>query len=250
LAFSATLSANPATFIPGNAISGIGGYLSGPTTGPYQGTLTDNANGTVSPNTIFFCLTGNQYYVPGPTGETGAVGPPSQQDWSLLPGAPASPPSIVQLEEAAFLVSMTLSAEIANKVTLYTNGSNVAVNTSQPGASLAGFEAALGPIQMAIWYVMHTLPPQISGWTYSDHPTSANIKDSATLQDVLAAQAGYANNTWANNNLQVFLTTSATGGQNFISVPTPEPGTMVLFGAGALLMGLGCVRRRLAKRQG
>jgi hypothetical protein len=57
-----------------------------------------------------------------------------------------------------------------------------------------------------------------------------------------------------NQNALIF--SPCTSNQSFVGAYSdqdlinhvPEPGTMVLFGAGALLMGLGCVRRRLAKR--
>jgi hypothetical protein len=96
---------------------------------------------------------------------------------------------------------------------------------------------------------MGTLP---SGDSYS-----TILKDPAIAGLVTLAQTNYMNYTY--NNDQVFTYVLAanppcqTQGQSFISVTpltpsVPEPGTMVLFGAGALLMGLGCARRRLAKR--
>ena len=79
LAFSTTLSANT-TFVVGQ--DNLGYYTpnngSGTTeganmpVGPYAGVLT--INGSVQPNYLYFCLTGNQYL---DTTETGSVGSPT-----------------------------------------------------------------------------------------------------------------------------------------------------------------------------
>ncbi len=117
---------------------------------------------------------------------------------------------------------------------------NIATFENGTAGSGVGVEPSLGPIQLAIWDVNGTLPSAI---TYS-------MRDAETKYIIGLAKM-YANYSVfnGNSNYMVFTTCSA---QNFMEVPSvpsvPEPGTMVLFGAGALLMGLGCARRRLAKR--
>ena len=231
LAFSTTLSADTFQFVVGNVSAGnLGNYT--PTggvsmpDGPYPGTLTDTTTSTVSPNSLFFCLTGNKSLN---TTETGTEAAPS---------TPA-------LEEAAFLASLMLTDAVADSVTVGTTGSGSGkyVTLTGTGGNISNFKTLLGPIQTAIWYVMGTLPSG-DNWT-----TVSSITDTATKNLVTEAQADYTRYSYS--NVQVFTTTS--GGQNFISVDSlsssvPEPGTMVLFGAGALLMGLGCSRRLLAKR--
>jgi hypothetical protein len=236
LAFSTTLSADTYQFTPGVGIPIT--YLGNSTVGPYGGTLKDTTTGVVSPNSIYFCLTGNTAYNSLETDNQ---------------NLPSLAPTTVSEEEAAFLYSMMLGDEVANTVTLSVNSSLQVV----PQGSTAGinaFEADLGPIQFAMWYVMGTLPDaQKNSWGYSGTYTGTlatsftNITDSSTRQDVFDAAQGQA--AFAAlpsiNKYQVFITTN--GGQNFIGF-VPEPGTMVLFGGGALLMGLGCIRRRMARR--
>jgi hypothetical protein len=245
LAFSSTLSASPATFVVGqdnlgsytpNNGSGTNEGVSMPV-GPYAGVLT--ISGVPSPNYLYFCLTGNQYLDSTENGTEASV--------------PTSTLATTQqLEEAAFLASLTLTDAVNDHITLTsTNGSTITF-TATPGYTTTGqfISSVLGPIQDAIWYVMGTLP---SG--------DGNIlSDPAIASLVTLAKNSYMNYTY--NNDQVFTYVLAdnqtwcppqTQGQSFISVTpltpsVPEPGTMVLFGAGALLMGLGCARRRLAKR--
>ena len=114
--------------------------------------------------------------------------------------------------------------------------------------SLSAFEAqVLGPIQMAIWEIMGTKP-------YLPNTTTQEADDLNKLTANFVSDAETMYTGYSYSNVQVFILggTSKCSGQDFISVstltPTPEPGTMVLFGAGALLMGLGCVRKRLARR--
>jgi len=97
---------------------------------------------------------------------------------------------------------------------------------------------------MALWYVAKALPGG-SSW---DVNNVSSITDSATYNLVVAAQSA-ATNLWFDSSLQVFAYGTDSGGQNFIGAPAPEPGTMVLFGVGALLVGLGRTRRLLARRR-
>ena len=241
LAFSTTLSANTTTFVVGqdnlgsytpNNGSGTAEGVSEPV-GPYAGVLT--INGTVQPNYLYFCLTGNQYL--------------DSTEYGTEASLPASTLATTQqLEEAAFLASLTLTDAAQDHITLTsTNGSTI--NFTANGSTSTGtfISSVLGPIQDAIWYIMGTLPSADSYTTILKDPTIAGL--------VTLAQTNYMKDTY--NNVQVFTYVPADNqcqtGQSYLSVTpltpsVPEPGTMVLFGAGALLMGLGCARRRLAKR--
>jgi len=255
LAFGATLSADPYTFMPAAGISGLassgylgtGGYYDGvadSAIGPYAGTLTNNATKAVSPNSIYFCLTGNQYYQQP---ETGNDGPANVAQ--VASGATNNSLALGQQEEAAFLVSVMLTDQATDKVTLTTSGSGASEYLVASGTDVKDFEAALGPIQLAIWYVTQTLPNSLKTGSYNWNYTSAlSITDSAVYNLVVAAQKA-ATNLWVDSNLQVFAYAQDSSGQNFISASVPEPSTMVLFGAGGLLMALGCGRKLLAKRR-
>jgi hypothetical protein len=253
--FGTRLSANPVTtdpytFMPGTGISGLSNNLGSGTGsydgvsvsefGPYAGTLTNNATGAVSPDYVFFCLTGNQYYQQPEYGNDGPanvaqVQPTTRTD-NLL--------TVTEQEEAAFLVSVMLTDEAVDKVTLTPSGSGSSEYLVATGTDVPDFEAALGPIQMALWYVAKALPGG-SSW---DVNNVSSITDSATYNLVVAAQSA-ATNLWFDSSLQVFAYGTDSGGQNFIGAPAPEPGTMVLFGVGALLVGLGRTRRLLARRR-
>ena len=234
LAFSTTLSANTTTFVVGqdnlgsytpNNGSGTAEGVSEPV-GPYAGVLT--INGSVQPNYLYFCLTGNQYLDSTETGTEASV--------------PASTLATTQqLEEAAFLASYTLTEATLDHFTLNsTNGVNITFTKNGSMSKDQFISSVLGPIQDAIWYVMGTLPAGDS-----------NILNDPVISGLVTlAQTSYMNYSY--NNVQVFTfvpTKDQPTGQSFISVnPVPEPGTMVLFGGGALLMGLGCIRRRMARR--
>jgi hypothetical protein len=237
LVFGTTLSADTYQFSPGKAISGLTAFegVSGSSIGPYGGTLAqvDSHGNTTytSPNSIFFCLTGNASYIT--PYETGT--------WS----APSTPAQ----EESAYLVSLMLGNEVTDHVILGTTGTgnSKTVTVSGNASDISKFEngtagppvqPGLAQIQLAIWDVNNTLP---SGITYSGLDTET--KYIIGLAMTVANYSIFA----GNSNYMVFTTTS--GGQNFMEVPSvPEPGTMVLFGTGALLMALGCARRRLARR--
>jgi hypothetical protein len=240
LAFSTTLSANTTTFVVGqdnlgsytpNNGSGTAEGVSEPV-GPYAGVLT--INGSVQPNYLYFCLTGNQYL---DTTESGSVGTPTTS--ALVTSNVAT---TQQLEEAAFLASYTLTEAVLDHITLKsTDGVHITFTDTSGYTSTGTFiSSVLGPIQDAIWYVMGTLPAGDS-----------NILNDPVISGLVTlAQTSYLNDS--DNNVQVFTfvpTKDQPTGQSFISVnPVPEPGTMVLFGGGALLMGLGCIRRRMARR--
>src|SRR5665811_215162 len=105
LAFGTTLSADTYTFTPG---SGLGVTYLGSPVGPYGGTLHDNTTNTNSPNSLFFCLTGNQYYA-------------SSEAVNLYnPYTAPNPPSTVAYEEAAYLASLLLTDATKDGVVLGT----------------------------------------------------------------------------------------------------------------------------------
>lgn len=240
LAFGATLSADTYQFTPGTGIPVT--YLGNSSVGPYGGTLTDLTSNVVGPNSIYFCLTGNTGYKN-----------PEYDNQNL----PSLAPTTVSQEEAAFLYSLMLGDEVTTGVTLTVNSSLQVVAHGTP-AAISTFDADLGPIQFAMWYVSGTLPTAQAGWGTYDAGVLAGavdktklfsgISDANTRADVLAAYNGYQafTSTALFKDFVIFTTTN--GGQNFIGM-VPEPGTMVLFGAGGLLMALGCGRKLLAKRR-
>ena len=140
---------------------------------------------------------------------------------------------------------MLLVDATADKISVKSNGSTITLaQLTGSTTSIKDFvNDVVAPIQMAIWEIMGT---------------SAGSTDTNSYTEALYTQAKnewtnvlqYSTNpvtAWLNANVQVFTTNC--GGQSFISIATPEPGSMVLFGTGALLLGFGFVRRRLARRQ-
>ena len=236
LAFSTMLSANT-TFVVGQ--DNLGNYtpvnsLSQPVganmpVGPYAGVLT--IDGVQQSNYLYFCLTGNQYLDSTEYGSEASV--------------PTSTLATTQdLEEAAFLASYTLTEAALDQMTLTSDGHNITFTGNGSTNTGQFINSVLGPIQDAIWYVMGTLPAGDS-----------NILNDPVISGLVTlAQTSYKNYSY--NNVQVFTFVptynQSQTGQSFLSVDTlssvPEPGTMVLFGGGALLMGLGCICRRMARR--
>jgi hypothetical protein len=247
--------------MPASGISGLSNYLGSGGSydgvadaeiGPYAGTLTTNATGALSPNSVFFCLTGNQYYQQP---EYGNDGPANK----LQSGGSNNLLTVQEQEEAAFLVSVFLTDKAADGVTLTVNGkggNGSGEYLSASGTDVSDFEKALGPIQLAIWYVAQTLPSSLTctvgpSCTYQWNYTSvSSITDSAVSYLVQEAINAAKNPTqWYDTTLQVFAYGTDSGGQNFISTAAPEPGTMVLFGTGGLLIALGSARKLLARRR-
>ena len=117
------------------------------------------------------------------------------------------------------MLSDTVTRSVALGTTGTGNSKTLVVNGSSTNIQL--FEGDLGPIQMAIWYVMQTLPSALANsWTYSNGTNHdfSNISDVATRNDVKLAYAGYSG--FANSpNFQVFLTTDACVAHHFYGVP-------------------------------
>jgi hypothetical protein len=94
-------------------------------------------------------------------------------------------------------------------------------------------------IQLAIWYVMTTLPTSKSMTTnalgYVD--TAVKYHSSADVKYALI---------WTPTGFNAIVrgSTPVNGDQRFISNVVPEPGTMVFLGTGVLLLALSRIRRR------
>ena len=246
-AFSATLSANTTTFVLGTTNPAeyylplgeptVNGHvpIAAPV-GPYAGILTNN--GVVDPDHLFFCLTGgattysNQTY-------NGTEAPPSGQ----------------QQEEAAYLASYMLTLAGQDKIGVTSNGTSVTL--TQLGSMQIGnfVSTVLGPIQMAIWQIMGSLPSQAPYYiTQADTNslTTNFVSLAVTEWNNVLSHASDPFTIAFNANVMVFTPCASNPGQSFVEVHTlpsvPEPGTMVLFGTGTLLMGLGCARRRFSRR--
>jgi hypothetical protein len=234
LAFSTTLNAD-STLFPTSGTFTLGNQISNPyyqvyfpngtndgspvPEGPYPGTLTG------SPITLFFCLSANL-----------------EANWDTSYNGTESVPSGQQQEEAAFLASLFLSDAAANGITLTTSVDSNHIATLNETASPHGTDLSTfinnvqGPITMAIWQVMGTLPTAY-GVTQND-PKAQSFVD--------LAGASYGAFATSMNPYDVVFVPGTSGIQSFIgvSIATPEPSTLFLFGTGALLIALGSARRR------
>ena len=273
LAFSATLSANSATFVLGNANSSAENFSTGESlqtkgvpVGPYPGTLS---NSSIN---MFFCITGG-YTSNWDTSYSGNDQPANVS--AGVPNVGTGVASVQQQEEVAFLASMFLSIAKADGISLVTSVSNGKESLTESGSSLSNFvNTVQGPIQMAIWDIMNNFPTDNYNIT---KPAATGA--TATLAGEMATFEADAQKAWTtllNPNLTlnttitnlvadfnahalIFVpTSSCPTNQSFVAAyydqtlvydVVPEPGTMVLFGAGGLLMALGCGRKLLAKRR-
>jgi hypothetical protein len=243
LAFCTTLSADSTVFVLGNDPSqnytpaGQGGTGGTVAVGPYPGTLTNL--GTTSSITLFFCLNGNL-----------------TANWDTTynnASATEAPPSGQAQEEAAFLASLMLYRAAQAGITLTTSvvgGYESLTQTATGSTSVATFVSTVeGPISMAIWQIMGSLPTQ-DGITNND-PAAAPFV--AQAQVAWADLLQYSSNGLVqdfNNHVMIFV--PGTSNQSFVTAYSdpalmvahlPEPGTVVLFGTGAVLIALGCTRR-------
>jgi PEP-CTERM motif len=237
LAFTTSLNATTTVFVLGNATpqtylpSGEPSNAVAIPVGPYAGTLTNSSI------TLFFCLSGNLT---------------SNWDTSYS-GGTESAPSGDQQEEAALLASLFLTDAAVNHITLTTslgsNGYETRNETGPSDAALATFVTTYqGPITMAIWQIMGSLPSDSPYYVSNPDPAAKTFVDWA-IDEWKTVQNNTSFVTSLNHNSVVWTPVSGSGIQSFMgaAVFTPEPGTMVLFGTGALLMAFGSIRR-LARR--
>ena len=236
LAFSTTLRASNYTFVLGAVNSsesylpsGEPGNATAVPVGPYAGVLTNTVNGTTDPNYLFFCITGGNTSNTGNPGYTGSE----------------SAPTSTSTEEAAYLASLALSTAVLDKINIVSsNGTSVSL--TQTGSMLVSdfVKSVLGPIQMAIWQVMGSLPSE-APWHDGSNDTNAQTDVGLAVAYVTAhpLASSYSN--------YIIFTPDNTSSQTFIQVPgsVPEPGTMILFGTGVLPLGLGSTRKLLARRR-
>ena len=185
----------------------------GQSVGPY----TMNISPTPG-NLLAFCLDGNQYF----HSDTGNLRSAAS---SVSPNL-----SVLQEDEVALLASWSLTQDPN-----HTNINNVE-----------------GPIQLAIWNVMGTLP---TGLTLTPTQTSAMNSYVTQAQTYYSQHTAFFNNTpgsfmstvqiWTPTNWVPYTAGMLTSAekQRFITF-TPEPGTMVFLGTGVVLMALSRIRRR------
>ncbi|MGA2267532.1 MAG: hypothetical protein ABSH44_03580 [Bryobacteraceae bacterium] len=251
LAFCPTLSASSAVFVLGNQNNSNQNYtVSGQGTvpaGPYAGTLTNSDSGVTSSITLFFCLNGDQ-----------------TTQWTSTNYGTEAAPSTQAQEEAAFLGSLVLYYANQNGITLTTNVVNNYESLTQGKTGSMDVPTFVstyeGPISMAIWEIMGSLPTG-DGITKPDPAADQYVtKAQAAWTNLLQYSSNSLVQTF-NNNVLVF--TPSGSGQSFVTAfrddalvvaAMPEPGTMVLFAAGVLLIAIGrtsrLARRRSARNHG
>jgi hypothetical protein len=243
VAFSTTLSASSTVLTLGSSASGM--YYGSEYVGPYPGSLNPD---TTDPLIVasagpIFCLDANQtnYWGTSYDGTEETLGEVSQQD----------------VEEAAFLASLMMFDAQHDGIDLSFSGSGGGLLLTQTAGTPTGVSDFVnnveGPISYAIWQLMGTL---------------GGTAPNPTLTEQYMTQAGSAYNKVLKNSsdpvvaafnsqVMVFFPPTGSGTQRFVTAKldlalideaaAPEPGTLVLFGTGVLLMALGCTRR-LARR--
>ena len=182
-----------------------------PNVGPYSATITPSPG-----NLLVFCLDGNI---------NGANGSGTLYAFSSLAGTQTAMLNKDE-EEAAFLASYDLWVD--------------------PTHTAANVNAYDGPIQLAIWYIMGTLPSTL---TVSSTVNTAAWAYVVKAQNAVAANPTlFAAGSTFMNSVQIWMPT--TGTQRFITVGiepppgVPEPSTIVFLGTGLLLLALGRIRLR------
>jgi hypothetical protein len=233
--FSTPLSASSAISLTLGTYNGASPQYGGEYVGPYPGTLGSDG-GPV------FCLDANLTDGFSDTygGIEESLGEVNQQD----------------VEESAFLASLMMFDAQEDGIILTPSGSGGSLLLNQTASGYTTVSEFVnnveGPISWAIWQLMGTL---------GGVSESTSVYNSA---QPYVAQANAAYNKVLKNSsdpvvaafdssVMVFLPTGDSAGtQRFITADldvalideaAPEPGTMVLFGAGVVLMILGYTRR-------
>src|ERR1035438_992406 len=189
--------------------------------GPYTADITPSPG-----SLLVFCMDGNKTYV-NTTGTLYAFNDNTVGGFQNLPGQAVLD---TQEEEVAFLAAYDG----------YLDPTHTHIATDE------------GPIQLAIWYIMGTLP---SGATVSATQNTAAWAYVTQAQSIVTHNPTLFSTTAATgfmSTVQVWMPTNypTTPNQRFITMgtltpqiittltATPEPGTMVFLGTGVLLMAL------------
>jgi hypothetical protein len=234
LALSTTLSADSTVL----TLGAISSYYGGAYVPPYPGAVEVNNDPNDQMVVSLICLDGNKtdYFTDSYTGTVETLS-------TDLVGENAT---VVQdTEEAAFLASLVMYDAAQDKISISVSGvgGNGYVTLTPHGSMTVGdfVNSVEGPIAFAIWQVMGTLdvPPD---------PASAPFVTLAQNVYTYDMKNGGAAVRAFNNSVQIFIPDNADTQRFFLAYGNvgslvPEPGTMVLFGTGAVLMGLGCARR-------
>lgn len=192
----------------------------GQSVGPYTASITP----TPGAGLLVFCLDGNKTY----SSTTGTLYSFADSSFQNLSGQSTLDQ---HEEEAAFLASYSL--------TLDPNHNKISTDE--------------GPIQLAIWSIMGTLPSSV---TVSSTVNSAAYAFVLQAQNLVTTQPNlFLPTSTFMSTVSVWMPTNypTVSNQRFITVgalppqilnATPEPGTMVFLGTGVLLLALSRVRRR------
>jgi hypothetical protein len=159
-------------------------------------------------------------------------------------------------EEAAFLASLVMSDASADNITITVSGGTVTQSAPGPSGStvVSNFVNNVeGPIAYAIWEIMQTQEPGPETDPTNLLAAAPYVTLATNVYNDYMKSNGPAVQVF-NSSVLIFIPSGDSAGtQRFFmgfgdtSSLTPEPGTLVLFGTGLLLMALGC-SRRLARR--
>jgi hypothetical protein len=248
LVLSTTLRADNTVFTLGGWNSSTGLYYGSEYVGPYPGSIIPDTPQTdsliVAAVGPVFCLDADQ------TNYFGGTYYGVQE--SLAEANIAAGGSNQDVEEAAFLASLMMydAQQEGIDVTWNGSGSGLTLYQTQVGnVSVGEFVSQVeGPISFAIWQIMGTLGNLSTDPNAQFYVAQAQAAYSKVLKNssdpIVAA---------FNAEVMVFIPDgSSAGTQRFLSADldialmdeaAPEPGTLVMFGTGLVLMALGCARR-------
>jgi hypothetical protein len=247
LAFSTTLSASSTVLTLGNVNYSNGSpspQYGGVYVAPYPGAIEQNGNPASQLIVALFCLDGNKtdYFTQSYTGDV--------QPLSSMPAD-----QLQSLDEAAFLASLLLTDARQQQITIGVSGvgANGLLTQTAPGpngaAAVANFvQTVEGPISEAIWKIMGTQTTADANWYATDTLAQQFVAQAESAWTNGLADPSNPYRQWLNQSFMIFIPNgNSKDTQRYIFTVVPEPGTIVLFGTGALLIALGCARR-LARR--